>query len=411
MKRPVFLPLLLAFSVLFILVIIPDRWIMSMIPENRIKQAATELDPLMFQGKYTQQKMLEHDQYLPIYGSSELARLDRFHPSNYFQEVHEGFTPFLVGRGGSESLIHFLNFAEHTDQLKGKKIVFVLSPQWFNTKGADESHFEPNYSSLQAYDFAFNQKIDPQVKKKAIRRLLAYSSVKNDLILSTLYKSEITNDPWTQREAIVLRPFAAVYRALLEKKDLYYTLAGGIPRNRDITPKVRNKTWSQLEQEADQYGAKRATNNHFFIVNSQYNKIKGFLPSLKNKNNHKSYGKSKEYGDFQLVLDVLKQSGAKPLFISVPVNGYYYDYTGFPKKGRLVYYERIKKQIEAEGFQVADLSGHEYDPYFMKDTIHIGWKGWVYMDHAIDEYYQGDEKKVAQINSHEHSLKQISEKK
>ncbi|MCY8210741.1 hypothetical protein MOC18_04865, partial [Bacillus spizizenii] len=26
--------------------------------------------------------------------------------------------------------------------------------------------------------------------------------------------------------------------------------------------------------------------------------------------------------------------------------------------------------------------------YFMKDTIHIGWKGWVYVDKAIDEFYK-----------------------
>ena len=398
MKKPIFLPLFLAFFVLFILVIIPDRWIESLIPKNRISQAATELNPVMFQGKYIQQKMLADSRYLPIYGSSELARLDRFNPANYFQEVHEGFTPFLVGRGGTESLIHFLNFSEHMDQLKGKKIVFVLSPQWFNPQGADESHFVPNYSSLQGYDFAFNKQVDPVVKKMAIKRLLTYSSVKNDPILSTLYKSEITNNPWIKREAIALRPVAVIYRHLLAKKDLYYSLAGGLSRNRDLTPKVRNKSWSQLAQYAEQYGAKRATNNHFYIVNSQYNKIKGFLPSNKNKDINRSYGKSIEYGDFQLVLDILKQSGAKPLFISVPVNGPYYDYTGFPKEGRIAYYTRIKQQIEAEDFPVADFSSHEYDPYFMKDTIHIGWKGWVYIDRAIKQFYEGNDENLAMVN-------------
>src|SRR4051794_26123246 len=101
MKKPVFMPLFLAFLVLIILVMIPDRWIENLIPKNRISQAATELNPVMFQGKYIQQKMLENGRYLPIYGSSELSRLDRYHPSNYFKEVHEEFTPFLVGRGGT----------------------------------------------------------------------------------------------------------------------------------------------------------------------------------------------------------------------------------------------------------------------------------------------------------------------
>lgn len=387
MKKVFFAPLILSFLVLFILVIIPNKWIENLIPKNRINEAATELNLFMFQGKYVQGKMLEDPHYLPMYGSSELARLDEFHPSNYFKENNTGFTPFLIGRGGTESLIHFLNFAEHTDQLIEKKIVFVLSPQWFQPGGADESHFVPNYSTLQGYDLAFNEKIDPKLKTMAIKRLLEYSPVQNDQMLSTLYEAEISNDPWKRWEAAFIKPFAKVYRNVLLKKDLYYSLAGGFHRHRVISSKVKGISWSQLEMEANQLGAKETTNNHFYVVNSQYNKIKSRVPELKNYKQGASYGKSPEYHDFQLVLDLLKESGAKPLFISVPVNGRWYDYTGFPKEGRTAYYTRIKQQIQAEGFQIADFSGHEYDPYFMKDTIHIGWKGWVYTDRAILDFY------------------------
>ncbi|MEH7106556.1 D-alanyl-lipoteichoic acid biosynthesis protein DltD [Bacillus sp. JJ1764] len=388
MKKVIFSPLIFALVVLLGIVLIPNKWIEMIIPKNRVAEAATELNPFMFQGKYIQQKMLDDPRYLPVYGSSELARLDRFHPSNYFKETHAGFTPFLIGRGGTESLIHFLNFSEHTNQLKGKKMVFILSPQWFQPNGTDESHFVPNYSSLQGYDLAFNQQINPALKKKAIKRLLAFSPVKNDPILSTLYKAEITKDPWTKRKAMLATPFAKVYRNLLIKKDLYYSLAGGFQRNRELSPKVRQKTWKQLAVQADHIGARKSTNNHFYVINSQYNHIKKMVPSLRDTKEGASYGVSPEYDDFQLILDLLKNAGAEPLFISIPVNGKWYDYTGFPKEGRLSYYNRVKSQIQAEGFQVADFSSHEYDPYFMKDTIHIGWKGWVYTDRAIKNFYQ-----------------------
>ncbi|MEH7336396.1 D-alanyl-lipoteichoic acid biosynthesis protein DltD [Neobacillus drentensis] len=389
MNKPLFSPIFLAFLVLAMLILIPNQWIEELIPKSRVAQAATELNPFMFQGKFVQKKMLENKQYLPIYGSSELARLDRFHPSNYFKESKDGFTPFLVGRGGTESLIHFLNFSEHTNQLKGKKLVFVLSPQWFQPGGADESHFVPNYSSLQGYDFALNQNIDPVIKKKAIKRLLTFSPINSDPLLSTILKAEITNDPWEKKKAAIYRPFATLYHDLLVKKDFYYTLAGGFPRNRDINKKVRNKSWDQLEVQAEHLGERQSTNNPFNISNYQYNKIKKMVPSLKDSKVGASYGESPEYGDFQLVLDLLKESGAKPLFVSVPVNGKWYDYTGFPLEGREAYYTRIKKQIESEGFQIADFSNHEYDPYFMKDTIHIGWKGWVYTDKVIKDFYDG----------------------
>ncbi len=393
MKKVIFTPLILAFAVLIGMVIIPNKWIESLIPKNRVSEAATELNTLMFQGKYIQGQMLEEKQYLPIYGSSELSRLDQFHPSNYFAVNNQGFTPFLVGRGGTESLIHFLNFSEHTDQLKGKKLVFILSPQWFQPRGADESHFVPNYSTLQGYDFAFNNKLDPDLKKKAIKRLLHYTPVKNDFMLSALYQAEISKDPWAKRKALCIKPFAYAYRNVLAKKDLYYSLVDGNSRHRVISPRVKDKSWGELENQAAAAAAKKSRNNQFFVIDSQFNKIKHRVPSLKGYKRGASYGKSLEYYDFQLVLDLLKKSGADPLFISIPVNGKWYDYTGFPKDGRYAYYTRIKKQVENEGFQIADFSGHEYDPYFMKDTIHIGWKGWVYTDRAIlDFYHNGSEK-------------------
>jgi D-alanine transfer protein len=398
MRKVFFAPIILAFLVFLIVILIPNRCIEHLIPKNRVHEAATNLNMFMFQGKYIQGKMLESKYYLPIYGSSELSRLDQFHPSNFFKENNERFTPFLIGRGGTESLIHFLNFAEHTGQLKDKKMVFVLSPQWFQPNGADESHFVPNYSSLQGYDLAFNDKIDPNLKKMAIRRLLTYTPVQNDWMLSTLYKAEISHDPWKQRQAELVKPFAKAYQHILVKKDLYYALAGGPYRHRVISSKVKNKSWTKLEKEAKQIGAMKSNTNHFYVVNSQYNKLKSRVPDLKNYKKGASYGQSVEYGDFQLVLDLLKDSGAKPLFISVPVNGKWYDYTGFPKEGRTAYYKRIKNQIEAEGFQVADFSSHEYDPYFMKDTIHIGWKGWVYADRAILNYYKDNNKTFAKFN-------------
>ncbi|WP_066370884.1 D-alanyl-lipoteichoic acid biosynthesis protein DltD [Neobacillus fumarioli] len=389
MKKAIFSPLIAAVLVVIIVFTIPNQWIESMIPKQRVAQAATELNPVMFQGKYIQQQMLDDQHYLPMYGSSELSRLDKFHPSNYFQETGAPFTPFLVGRGGTESLIHFLNFSEHIDQLKGRKIVFIISPQWFQRTGTDESHFVPNYSSLQGYDLAFNKNVDPKVKKMAIKRLLRFTPVKKDPMLSTLYKAEIHHDPWTQGKAMIVRPFALIYRNMLTKKDLYYSLAGGSPSSREISSVVRNKSWNELENLANQEGARLSTNNRFYVSNYQYNKMRKSVPFLKGKKRHMTYGKGLEYHDFQLVLDVLKESGAKPLFISIPCNGFWYDYTGFPKEGRAAYYNRIRNQVLKMGFPIADFSKHEYDPYFLKDTIHIGWKGWVYTDRAIKDFYNG----------------------
>ncbi len=66
-------------------------------------------------------KMLENSQYLPMYGSSEFLRMDAYHPSNYFKVNPAGFTPFLIGTGGTQSLAHILNMTSTMDELEGKK--------------------------------------------------------------------------------------------------------------------------------------------------------------------------------------------------------------------------------------------------------------------------------------------------
>ncbi|MCO4852606.1 D-alanyl-lipoteichoic acid biosynthesis protein DltD [Bacillus vallismortis] len=385
MKKRFFGPIILAFILFAGAIAVPSSWLSGFITDKRVKESATALNPSMFQGLYLQNQMLKDPEYLPIYGSSELSRLDEFHPSNYFQVNNEGFTPYLVGKGGSQSLIHSLNFAAHMDQLKGKKIVFIVSPQWFIKRGSDEQHFAPNYSALQGLDLAFNEQIDPDVKKNMMKRMLRFKAVQNDAILCELYKAIVNGQTW---KVNALKPAAKVYYSMLEKKDMYYSATESSGPKRYISQSVKDQSWSELNKLADQSGKRHAGSNDFYIDNPVYKKLKPKVPKLKGKNKGKSYAVSPEYGDFEMMLDILKDAGAEPMFVTIPVNGKWYDYTGFPKKGRTDYYQKVNKQIRAKGFQVADFSKHEYDPYFMKDTIHIGWKGWVYVDKAIDEFYK-----------------------
>ncbi|MCY7945420.1 D-alanyl-lipoteichoic acid biosynthesis protein DltD [Bacillus atrophaeus] len=385
MKKRFFGPIILAFILFVGAIAVPASWLTRFIPDKRVEESATALNPNMFQGLYLQNKMLEEQKYLPIYGSSELSRLDKFHPSNYFQVNNQGFTPYLIGKGGSQSLIHAINFAAHADQLKGKKLVFIVSPQWFTKHGSDEQHFAPNYSALQGLDLAFNDTIDPAVKKQMMKRMLHYKAVTNDAVLSELYQAMLEGQTW---KVNLLKPAAKSYYSLLQKKDLYYSMAESEGPKRHVSESVKDKPWSVLKQEADKMGEDHSRSNVFHIDDPSYRKLKHKVPKFKNRNKHRTYAKSPEFGDFELMLDILKDAGAEPMFVSIPVNGKWYDYTGFPKNGRTDYYKKVKKQIEAKGFQVADLSGHEYDPYFMKDTIHIGWKGWVYVDKAIEEFYK-----------------------
>ena len=99
---------------------------------------------------------------------------------------------------------------------------------------------------------------------------------------------------------------------------------------------------------------------------------------------------SPEYDDLRLFLQVAKELGIEIMLVSVPVNGYWYDYTGFPQEDRKQYYQNIRNIAEQNGVRLVDYSDREYEPYFLRDIMHLGWKGWAYLDEQIYQFYQAD---------------------
>lgn len=178
--------------------------------------------------------------------------------------------------------------------------------------------------------------------------MLKYHAVKNDALLAAIYKAELKQDHMTLS---LLTPAAKAYRNVLQKKDLYYSMAEGTAPDRTISQSVKNKSWGELKQMAAQVGEKESRSNQFKLVNNAFKKIKPKLKKLKNSKKHMSYVKSVEFNDFQMMMDVLKESGAEPLFISVPVHGKWYDYTGFPKKGGPITMLRSKNRLKQKVFR------------------------------------------------------------
>ena len=383
-----FLSLFIAFVLFAVFVFFPNSWIKAWISDEDVEQAKTNMSPLVFQGMYLQERMLQEPNSMPLYGSSELNRFDPFHPYNYARATNASYSTFMIGRGGMQSITHFLNFAAQEKNLKDKKIVFIVSPQWFTEKGMGELHFSPNYSMLHAYDLAYNKDIDIELRNRAMKRLLEFETVNRDQLLRTIYQYQLSNGkerPVVGRLAMMAGHFQ---KALLEKKDLYYSI---FPREsnklKNNDKLVANQTFEQQLENAEEYGKKRVSND-LMIENKFYKRlVNANLTKFKGSRKNEDYTVSPEYEDFQLVIDILKDADAKPLFISIPVNGYWYDYNEYPQERRQKYYEKIEQVLTNANVPYVDFSDHEYDPYFIMDTIHIAWKGWVYVDQELDNYW------------------------
>jgi len=333
---------------------------------------------------------------LLMFGSSEFVHTIGYYtqPIKFFNGKKDGFQINLIGKGGYTCLVHAANFGALGTELKGQKVVFVVSPEWFLKGGINGNDLEANSSELQVYGFLFNREISSATKQELSKRIISihYSKTNENFAVMRAYCSLYSNkDLLSTSKRYLMTPYYWIrYELLILKDDITsYEYLKPMPKlTKYIKPQHTNINWEAELKKASNIAESKSNNNKFGMDNNAYNNsFKKNLQKTKGSMKNDSYKVSPEYEDFKLLLDVCKDEGIKPLILSIPVNGKWYDYAGFNKSDRLAYYKKIDTMVNSYGFEVADFSKHENENYFLMDDSHIGWKGWVYVNEAIDKYY------------------------
>ncbi|KLU64112.1 hypothetical protein DEAC_c39270 [Desulfosporosinus acididurans] len=389
---PMVLALLLCFLSILALGPLSQWWVSSYIKPGVIETASENLIPSLFGGTLLQSMALKDPHVVPMYGSSEFGHGGPYNPTKLFAGRPTGWTPYLVGHAGSLDLIQALYAG--AQNLKGKKIVLSLSAQWFSGNGISQNTFAANFSALQAYEMIFNPTLSRQTKTSLARRLIQFDEVKKSYpILDGLLKYYGQRDIGSNIMEFVYWPAARVEMSALEIQDavktyqvIHHLPAKEIAKNSSGSIQRVLPAWSKMLQKASADVQKNETNNPFGIGNKFYQqKIKN-PQKFKNSATKSHFYPSPEYSDLNLLMKVLKDEGADPIFLIQPVNGPWYDFTGFPKEQRQKYYNQVREMADHYRFSLADFSTHEYDKYFMDDPSHPSEKGWVEFDETLDQF-------------------------
>ena len=320
-----------------------------------------------------------------VFGSSELNHMRRtkYHPEKMF--AGQKLNLMMMGAGYYQSLSHAIELGAIEPGMKNRKVVLVLSPQWFRPTGVLPDAFASRFSEDNFIAMLRNDKLSPETKKYIIARTEAL----------------LADDPSTLKRVRLYERIFREHNADLRDK-VYYTLYSGFLSERTklsvttlaymkglehhakITESPNPIDWQAYLKDAENDGKKHTGSNDFYIKDFYYKWYLG--PQLKVRKDsgvNSSYCSSPEYDDLRIFLQECRDLNIEPLIINVPVNGWWYDYTGFPKEDRQQYYENIRTIAKEYGAQVADHSGDEYTPYCLEDTMHLGWKGWVYVNEDI----------------------------
>ena len=359
------------------------------------------LDEEKITGTWLVRTAAEQEDTLTVFGSSELKTFEiSTHPANFFAGKRCGFQVNLVGRGSCQSLVHAMAVGASGESLKGKKIVLITAPQSYVEGGIAPDLFLANFSEQQMLTLLQDDTIPAGTRQylaARVQALIAQYNAQNGTNLQTHTAAGLLSKAWADgngAEKALLAPYGWISKWLLDTKDLAVSArlirAGAYGTGSEKPGEI---DWAAEEQAALQQAREQSTNNEFYMLDSYYQTYVGHrLSQMEGRDAAVSYDASPEYEDLRCLFDICKAKNIRALFVHVPVNGKWSDYTELSQSTRQIYYKTVRAiATQYDNITMLDLTGEEYTPYFLCDTMHLGWKGWLAVDRAMVEFWNADE--------------------
>ena len=353
------------------------------------KRSAVTLTAGSFKGRTQKVRALtdKKHRFVPYFGSSEWLRFDSMHPAVLSEKYKRNYRPYFLGQRGAASLTQYFGMQQMLSQIKKKTAVYVISPQWFTKKGYSPAAFQQYFNSDQLTSFLHQQEGDIAAQYAAKRLLQLYPTV--------AMKDNVKKVSDNQKLSNFDKQYIRLISRLNNREDaLFSSLFSEHNENYEklVQPQVNRLpdkfSYSDLEKFATRDAQRNTTNNDLGIDNKFYkHRLRKRIKKLKGTQKRFSYTKSPEYNDLQLVLNQFAKSKTNPIFVIPPVNAKWTAYTGLSQEKYQQAVKKIRYQLESQGFKnIADFSNDGGKPYFMQDTIHMGWLGWLAFDKAVNPF-------------------------
>jgi D-alanine transfer protein len=390
------------------------RSITALATREVITQAGGRLPPLKNQGSALQQAALESDCLLPVYGSSELSLWGTynrpFHATTLFRTFPTGFTIFPVGKAENSCLNNLQKLCAVGPALAGRKVVVSLSPPWFFERPtARADGYAGNFSALHAGELAFNTHLTIRLRQAAARRMLEYpATLANRPLLRFALENLVGGTPFNLACYDAVLPLGILHNAILRYQDHWSVVTclwthpmAGSPR---VAPaSAEPLDWPALLRQADAAYPAHSSNNEFGMDNRTWDRhVRLELPRRRNAWSDDAFlcalETSREWVDLELLLRALTELGARPLLLSSPLHGAWYEQWGITYTGRTAYYQKLRELGARYHAAVVDFADHDADKAFCQDNMaHLAPRGWVYYSQALDGFFHDAAPRLSQL--------------
>ena len=382
-----------AFGIAFVLALLTLALYLHVINQKLVNYYHVSDNSIRYNFEFTKYKGRDilkdniDDKTLVVLGSSELGRVSEhpFHIKQLFN--YDDFHIMAIGGGNFQNIIQASMLGSLGNDFPKQKFILSESFIWFDQFGMNPKAFLSRVSNEHVYYTLINPKISKETKEKFMKRVLELSK-DNKNVHETFerYKRRLVDHKGTIVDDWLIKMDVKKF-ALNNKISFYFTgNVTPIPSSGPVTP---NYDWKELQNKYLNDAKVRTEGNDFGIEKRYYaTEIQNRLEKLKNSAAKYKYDISTEYDDYALVLQMAKEMGLEVEVVNFPINGKWYDYIGIGPEQRAVYAKKITEITESFGYKIMDLTSKEYEPYYMYDTVHPGWKGWPEVAEEMLKFYQ-----------------------
>jgi len=330
-----------------------------------------------------------HEDTFMMLGSSEFqhGKDTPYHPTQIFRQAN--MNVMCIGAAKNQCLSHAMAMAALAPELKTKKAVLILSPTWFSKKGIDGSGFSARFSESQYTAMLNNERLSSELKERIIERtedLLEVSpSMKENMLMDTRV---LTDENVKFKDKVNY----AIHTLLAGEKEkisvgLMWKISGHRSNKTYEAKAACEPDWDNLIKQADEEFEKECTNDFYIKDKFFSSKFKPVMDSRKDSEKKRSFKDSPEYDDLKLFLDVCKDQDIEVMLVLLPINGYWYDYTGFLPENRNVIQDKIRDIADEYEVKLCDFFGEGYNIGWLEDNTHPAGKGWIEINEKAFEFF------------------------
>lgn len=343
------------------------------------------LAPILFpqknQGIALQKLAFHHHDLLPIYGSSEFVKRSGNKAADLFRSYPTGFSVFVIGKAGASSLITLQKLAAVGSDLDGKKLAISVSPSWF-FHDIPISYYNGNFSLLQAGELIYSGQLSFDLKCDIARRMLLYpETLKKSVLLAFALEQIAANSPVSRALYYLTVPLGMMENGILRVQDYFETLFFIVKECRALQVGARRSS-SEVDWDKLIAGTAPQTSENKDADPEPIGAEMGSAAFARD------LADAREWTDFELLLRGLNELGARPLLLSIPIDGRYFDRFGVGRESRDLYYKRIRALAHQYHISLVDFEEHDEDEDFLVGHHdHLSEKGWLYFDKALDDFF------------------------